>query len=87
MVFHGTAQNKLGHVAVVRRVKDSHTLIIDHANWLGRGEVTVATPVLDVSPQNDWSQVRVWFIPEDRWGAKVFRIAGFIYPERVIASH
>jgi hypothetical protein len=86
MVFHARSGDPRGHVAVVRTIKNSRTLIIDHANWLGRGEVTVATPVIDVSPKNDWSQVRVWFIPGDQWGARVFRIAGFIHPDRLVAS-
>jgi surface antigen len=87
MVFNGSSGDPRGHVAVVREIRNGRLLIIDHANWLGRGEVTVATPVIDVSPKNDWSQVRVWFIPGDQWGARVFQIAGFIYPERIIASN
>ncbi len=86
MVFNGFADDPRGHVAVVRAVKNSRTLIVDHANWLGRGEVTVATPVMDVSPNNDWSRVRVWFIPGNQWGARVFSIAGFIYPDSEMAS-
>jgi hypothetical protein len=86
MAFRGSPENPHGHVAVVREVRSSRILIVDHANWLGRGEVTVATPIIDISPRNDWSQVRVWFIPGDQWGARTFKIAGFIYPERTLAS-
>jgi hypothetical protein len=86
MVFKGSAQDPRGHVAVVRTIKSSRLLIVDHANWFGHGEITVATPVLDVSPNNDWSQVRVWWLPGDQWGARTFSIAGFIYPEREFAS-
>ena len=32
---------------------------VDHANWLNDGDVYLDDPVLDVSPDNDWSQVRV----------------------------
>jgi hypothetical protein len=86
MVFNGSSGDPRGHVAVVRAIKNDRVLLIDHANWLGRGEVSIATPVIDISPANDWSRVRVWFIPGDQWGARVFRIAGFIHPERIIAS-
>lgn len=86
MVFKGFADDPRGHVAIVRSIKNSRTLIVDHANWLGRGEITVAVPVMDVSPKNDWSEVRVWYIPGDQWGQRVFAIAGFIYPDREFAS-
>lgn len=86
MAFRGSPENPHGHVAVVRELRSSRILIVDHANWLGRGEVSVETPVIDISPRNDWSEVRVWFIPTDQWGARTFKIAGFIYPERAVAS-
>jgi hypothetical protein len=40
------------------------------------------TPVVDVSPSNDWSTVRVWYTPGNRLGAHVFPVLGFIYPEK-----
>jgi hypothetical protein len=36
--------------------------------------------VLDVSPNNDWSQVRVWHIPGGHWGGRVYSVEGFIHP-------
>ena len=86
MVFNGSQEDPRGHVAVVRVVKDSRTLIVDHANWYGHGEITLSNPVVDISPKNDWSRVKVWWIPGEQWGARTFSIAGFIYPEHEIAN-
>ncbi len=57
--FRGTRRMRLGHLAVVSNVLDTHTVQIDHANWSGRGVVTRNVTVVDVSPSNDWSAVRV----------------------------
>ena len=53
---------------------------IDHANWLNDGAIYVNDPVLDVSPDNDWSQVKVWNIRSASWGTKVYAVRGFIGP-------
>lgn len=79
MVMRGYHNNR-GHVAVVRHIMSSRSIIIDHANWLNSGEVTVNVPVVDVSPKNDWTQVRVWHIPTQTWGARVYTVQGFILP-------
>ena len=86
LVLKGYETDRRGHVAVVRKLADSRTMIIDHANWMGRGEISRDTPVQDVSPANDWSQVRVWNIKATRWGAHVYTVEGFIYPDQAIAS-
>lgn len=86
MVFKSSSDNRYGHVAVVRSIKSSRLIVIDHANWFGQGEITTAIPVIDVSPRNDWSQVRVWWLPDNQWGMRVFSIAGFIHPDREVAS-
>jgi hypothetical protein len=62
-------------------VLGARSIIIDHANWLASGEITVNVPVVDVSPKNDWSQVRVWHIPTQTWGRRVYSVQGFILPE------
>lgn len=69
-----------GHVAVVREIVSERVLRVDHANWLNNGEISVNVPVLDVSPNNDWSQVRVWHIPGGHWGGRVYTVEGFIHP-------
>jgi hypothetical protein len=62
----------LGHVALVSRVVDEREIEIDHNNWLGVGPVRGAS-VVDVSPRNDWTAVRV----ANRAGTRVY---GRVYP-------
>jgi surface antigen len=80
IVMRGYRNPNRGHVAVVRHVLSERSIIIDHANWLASGEITVNVPVVDVSPKNDWSQVRVWHIPTKTWGRRVYNVQGFILP-------
>ncbi|MDX2235249.1 MAG: CHAP domain-containing protein [Hyphomonadaceae bacterium] len=70
----------LGHVAVVTRIVSDRVVLVDHANWHGRGEVAVAAPVRDVSPDNSWSQVNVWWLDTNSWGSKTYHVEGFILP-------
>jgi len=70
----------LGHVGVVTRVVSDRLILIDHANWHGRGEVAVQVPVRDTSADNSWSEVKVWWLDTNQWGAKSYRIEGFIEP-------
>ena len=81
IVMRGYRNASRGHVAVVRHVLSERSIIIDHANWLNSGEVTVNVPVVDVSPRNDWTQVRVWHIPTQTWGMRVYTVQGFILPD------
>ena len=78
MVFSGSKRLKRGHVAVVTEIVSPREIIVDQANWQNKGEIDHATPVLDVSKHNDWSQVRVWDIPSGTFGSRVYRISGFI---------
>ena len=61
--FPGSGAMRSGHVAVVSRVINARLIEIDHANWGGpgirRGSVMHGVDVMDVSPGNDWTQVRV----------------------------
>lgn len=84
MQGYGTAAR--GHVAVVTRIESDRLIRVDHANWLNGGEVSRSVPVLDVSPNNDWSEVRVWHIPGGHWGGRVYRADGFIHPFRLQAA-
>lgn len=83
MSFKGTRSMSLGHVAVVTRVVDSRTVEIDHANWRGpgasKGGVFKNIPVVDVSPNNDWTQVRVGLGHSGDFGGTVYPTNGFIY--------
>ena len=78
MVFAGSKRLRRGHVAVVTEIVNPRQVIVDQANWQNRGEIDHATPVLDVSRDNDWSQVRVWDIRSGGFGAHVYAISGFI---------
>jgi hypothetical protein len=77
---------RLGHVAAVSRVIDSRTVLLRHANWSPidgrRGQIEDNVEAVDVSPYNDWSQVRVWYAPIRSLGATAWPVAGFIYPNR-----
>jgi hypothetical protein len=78
MVFSGTKRLKHGHVAVVTHIVSSREIRVDQANWQNKGEIDLATPVLDVSAKNDWSRVRVWNMRSNGFGAHVYAVSGFI---------
>jgi len=69
----------LGHVATVSRVVDSRTILLSHANWSVPGGIERNVTALDVSPRNDWSQVRIWYAPVRGLGTTHWPVAGFIY--------
>jgi surface antigen len=78
--FSANGRMRLGHVAVVSHVVGAREIEIDHANWWGpgsRGGVTRGVPVIDVSPDNDWTEVRV-SLGGGEFGS-VYRTHGFIY--------
>ena len=79
---HGNSQ--LGHVAAVSRIIDPRTILIRHANWSPingrRGQIEDNVRVIDVSSENDWSEVRVWYAPIQAIGGSVWPVQGFIYP-------
>lgn len=77
MVMGGTSA---GHVAVVARIVSAREILIDHANWLGRGEIQTGALVRDVSPANDWTQVTVWHTPTNAMGLRAYPVMGFVGP-------
>ena len=58
LVFKAYGRMRVGHVAVVSRLVGPREILIDHANWV-RGRVTKAMSVVDASPNNDWTVVKV----------------------------
>ncbi|MGE0046399.1 MAG: CHAP domain-containing protein [Hyphomonadaceae bacterium] len=80
MVMDGTAS---GHVAVVARVISSREILIDHANWMGSGEIITGALAVDASPNNDWTQVRVWHPPTNALGLRPYPVYGFVHPGAV----
>ncbi len=76
--FRANGRMRMGHVAVVTNVVNSRTIEIDQANWGGPGAVSRGVSVVDVSPANDWSAVRVGLGHTGDFGA-VYPTYGFIY--------
>lgn len=79
---HGSMSH--GHVAVISEIVNSRKVLVDHANWAphrgrGRGEVTTRVMMMDVSPKNDWTQVRVWNEASSEMGQRIYPTYGFIY--------
>jgi len=83
LVLMRTARMPQGHVAVVTRVVSAREIRVDHANWASgraKGREARDQPVLDISAENDWSLVRVWFPPANGYGASAWPAFGFIHP-------
>jgi len=78
MVFASKRGMRAGHVAVVKEVVSDREILIDHANWGRDGKIYINAPVIDVSPNNDWSQVRVWNVKLGVMGSRTYRIEGFV---------
>lgn len=81
-----TQRLRFGHIAVVRRIVNNRIIVVDHANWLNRGRIHQATPVIDVSAANDWSAVRVWYTPGRKLGARTYAAYGFVHAGQMISS-
>ncbi len=81
--YHAMA---LGHVATVSRIIDSRTVLLRHANWSPidgrRGQVEMDVRAVDVSTDNDWSEVRVWYAPIGDLGTTRWPVNGFIYNQK-----
>ena len=83
MVFKAISGMRSGHVATVTQVISDRVIKITHANWSvingHRGQVERDVTVVDASPTNDWTQVKVWFAPIGKVGNKAYPVHGFIY--------
>ena len=81
LVFQKTRTLPRGHLSVVTRIVGAREILITHANWGStsdtRGQVARDVRVIDVSPGNDWSELRVWNGGDF---GKAHPAAGFIYP-------
>ena len=84
LAFSRSARLRLGHVATVTRILGDRDIRVTHANWSTidgeRGQIEHDVLVRDVSPDNDWSRVRVWFDPLGDLGTTEWGVDGFIYP-------
>jgi surface antigen len=83
LVFKPHGAMSKGHVAVVSQVLTDRVIQVTQANWSliegTRGQVERDVTVVDVSPQGDWSQVKVWYDPVRDLGKTVYPTYGFIY--------
>lgn len=81
LVFKRSDRLQSGHVAVVTQVISLREVLVTHANWAfadkKRGQVDHDVPIVDVSPNNDWSEIRVW--NGGSYG-RIYPAHGFIYP-------
>jgi hypothetical protein len=72
-----------GHVAVVERVISPREVLIHHANWGGpgirRGSIMRGVSVIDTSPNNDWTQVRVQVGHSAENYGRPYPVYGFIH--------
>lgn len=85
LCFKPTERMRLGHVAVVSQVLTDRVIQISHANWsrIGgtRGQIERDVTVIDVSPEGDWSNVKVWYDPVRDLGSTTYATHGFIYQD------
>jgi len=83
--FRANSSMRLGHVAVVSAVINSREIEIDHANWAGpgagNGGISRNMSVIDVSPDNDWTAVRVGLGHTGQYGS-IYPTYGFIYDHK-----
>lgn len=84
LVFRRSHRLVNGHVGVVSHVVSSREILMTQANWV-RHRVIADMPVIDVSPENDWSLVRVWWPPSATMGVTRYPAHGFILPERPLS--
>jgi surface antigen len=85
LVFKAIDSMRFGHVATVTEIVSDRVIKITHANWSvingRRGQVERNVTVVDASPDNDWSKVRVWFAPIGKVGSTAYPVDGFIYKD------
>jgi surface antigen len=77
LVLSKTSRLRRGHLGVVANVIGPREIRVDHANWQPDAIITNMA-VIDVSPANDWSQLRFWNKDARMWG-RIYPAAGFIY--------
>jgi len=79
LAFSSTGRMRAGHVAMVSKVISDREVLITHANWSHPGKVERNVRAVDVSPNGDWTQVKVWYAPTGDLGSSTYVTKGFIY--------
>lgn len=77
LVLSKTKRLRRGHVGVVTAIVSPREIRLDHANWQPDAIITNMA-VIDVSPANDWTQLRFWNKDTRKWGA-IYPASGFVY--------
>ncbi|MBA3895587.1 MAG: CHAP domain-containing protein [Sphingomonadaceae bacterium] len=80
LAFKSAPGMRAGHVAVVSKIVSDREVLLDHANWSRPGGIEHGVRAVDVSPEGDWSQVRVWYASLGDLGTRTNPTYGFIYP-------
>ena len=81
LVLRRSGRLPSGHVAVVSQVLGRRQILVTQANWV-HDRVSEDQPVIDVSKDNDWSVVRVWWPPVGEMGVADYAAYGFIRADR-----
>ncbi|MCP1471796.1 surface antigen [Sphingobium sp. OAS761] len=81
LAFSSSRSMPVGHVAMVSKVVGDREVLLTHANWSYRGGIERDVRAIDVSPNNDWTDVRVWYGPIGALGLRSNPAKGFIYAE------
>ncbi|MET0362311.1 MAG: CHAP domain-containing protein [Sphingobium sp.] len=86
--FSASHSMPAGHVAMVSKVVSDREVLLTHANWSYRGGIERDVRAVDVSPNGDWSMVKVWYGPSGGLGLRPNPANGFIYaaPARELAG-
>jgi surface antigen len=79
LAFASSRSMPVGHVAMVSKVVSGREVLLTHANWSYRGGIERDVRAVDVSPNNDWTDVRVWYGPTGGLGLRSNPAKGFIY--------
>lgn len=79
LVFAPHGSMTVGHLAVVTALEGPREVLVTQSNWLPH-RIEHDQPVVDVSDNNDWTQVRVWYEPAHEMGSNIYPTFGFILP-------
>ncbi len=79
LAFAASRSMPAGHVAMVSKVVSHREVRLTHANWSYRGGIERDVRAIDVSANNDWSDVKVWYGPIGGLGIRSNAARGFIY--------
>lgn len=83
LVLSRTDRLRLGHLSVVQRVLGPREITVSHSNFgsdrATRSRIYSEQSAVDVSPRNDWTQIRFWNPDYGSYGF-AYEAYGFIYP-------